>query len=294
MQNAAPVEFPRYRDFGRIIADTFQFLRQNWKPLFRALAVICLPVGILSGFLMGKSMGDLQQLSIQAQTDPSAAAAMGNSMLPMFLGYFLMLVMIIMLIAVVYEYMRAYHLGEHHGITTADIWRRSFRQSGNYLALTIITAILVTLSTFVFIIPGIYVFVALTFVYMAHAIERTGIGGSLSRSYRLIQDRWWETFGLMIVVVLIQWLISYALMMPSMILSFVIGLTSTRNSMETGGAPDLGWLSIAMSVLTMLNMLIIFLTYPIMSVAMGLKYFSLVEEKEGLGIRQRIQMFEQA
>ena len=33
MQNAAPVQLNQVRDFGQIISSTFQFLKQNWRPL---------------------------------------------------------------------------------------------------------------------------------------------------------------------------------------------------------------------------------------------------------------------
>src|ERR1700743_2770236 len=36
-----PLELRKSRDFGQIISDSFVFLRQNFKPLFRYLLVIC-------------------------------------------------------------------------------------------------------------------------------------------------------------------------------------------------------------------------------------------------------------
>lgn len=288
MQNATPIQLRQYRDFGQLISTTFQFLRQNWRPLFRAIGVICLPIGLISGFLIGKSMGDIQRVSM-ANVEFTGV----TQLLPMIIGYVLLLLTLVLLIAIVYEYLRAYEQGENHGITTADLWKRAIAQIGSYIGISLLMGILVVIGTLLCIIPGIYLFVALSLAYMVHAIERKGVIDSMKRSHQLITDRWWETFGLIIILGLIQSVIAYALMIPTMILSFVIGF----NSLD-GGQPDqeqfLGWYSIMMALMMTVNMLVTFLTYPIMAVALGLKYYSIVEEKEGLGLRQKIQGFEQA
>ncbi len=51
MQNAEPVQLRQVRDFGQLISTTFTFLKQNWKPLVRAMALVCLPAAVIGGFL---------------------------------------------------------------------------------------------------------------------------------------------------------------------------------------------------------------------------------------------------
>ncbi len=288
MQNETPIPLRQYRDFGQLISTTFQFLRQNWRPLFRAIGVICLPPGLIAGFLIGRSMGDIQRISMGNVEFTGISQG-----LPMVIGYVLLLLSIIMLIAIVYEYLRAYEKGEHHALGTADLWQRSIAEIGNYIGISLLMGILVVIGTLLCFLPGVYVFVALSLTYIVHAIERKGVIDSMKRSHQLITDRWWETFGLIIILGLIQSVIAYALMIPTMIVSFAIGL----NSLD-GGQPDqerfLDWYSITMALMMTINMLVTMLTYPIMAVALGLKYYSLVEEKEGLGLRQKIQGFEQA
>ncbi|MDQ3100382.1 MAG: hypothetical protein M3R08_03270 [Bacteroidota bacterium] len=296
MQNAAPVQLRQFRDLGQIISTTFQFLRIHWKPLFRAIGIICIPLGLIAGFLIGRSLGDLQRMSMMNDIGSNANAFDGamSNFLPMAAGYLLMLLVMVMLFAIVYEYLRAYHLGENHGITTADLWKRSMEQFWNYLGISILVMILVVIGSVLCIIPGIFAFVAFSLTYMVHAIERNGVTASMKRSHLLIKDRWWETFGLIIIVGLVQGVIAYALMIPTMIISVIIGINTTMEGVRAGGEPDMGWYPLFMAIMMTINLLVTLLTYPIMAVALGLKYFSIVEEKEGLGIRQKIQGFEQA
>ncbi len=296
MQPNAPVNLREVRDFGQIITTTFQFLKQNKGPLFRAIATICLPVAIIAGFLMGKSIGDIQAMtfSMQRSGDPeSLLGNMLNGMLPMALGYILLIAAFVLLVAVVNEYLRSYHLGEHLVISNGDLWKRTFGQIGVYFGTGFLSMILIALGFMLCILPGFYPLTIFALVFICHAIERTGVTGSMARSNKLVKDRFWETLGLVIVIGIINAVIGYALMLPFTIVGAVIGLNTLTGLLEGGsGYPD--WYGTFMAAQFSFQMAVSMLTYPIVSVAMGLKYFSLVEEKEGAGLREKIQGFEQA
>ena len=135
MQNAAPVQLNQVRDFGQIISSTFQFLKQHWRLLFRALAVICLPPAMLAGFFMGKTIGDVQAMTFgESAGDPTAMlSGMLSSFLPLALSYILMFFAFMMMLAITYEFLRAVHLGEHIDITPGDLFRRATSELGSYL-----------------------------------------------------------------------------------------------------------------------------------------------------------------
>lgn len=295
MQPDTPVRLREVRDFGQIITTTFQFLKQNRGPLFKAIATVCLPLGMIAGFLMGKSVGDLQGmiLSMAGRNDPEAMlGGLMGGMLPMALGYILLIAAFVLLVAVINEYLRSYHLGEHHAISNGDLWKRTFGQVGSYLGTGFLSMVLITLGFLLCILPGFYPLTIFSLVFICHAIERTGVTGSMARSNNLVKDRFWETLGLVVVIGIINAVIGYALMLPITIIGFAVGLNSFTNLMQDGGYPE--WYGTFMAVQMSFQMAISMLTYPIVSVAMGLKYFSLVEEKEGAGLRERIQGFDQA
>ncbi|MBL7950922.1 MAG: hypothetical protein JNM62_04325 [Flavobacteriales bacterium] len=297
MQNAAPVQLSQVRDFGQIISTTFVFLRQEWRPLFRALAVICLPPAIIAGFFVGKTVGDIQSMSFGGSTtDPMwMFTGMMNQLLPLALGYLLMLAAFLLMVAVTYEYIRAYHLGEHHGMTPGDLWKRVVGQLGSYLGIGFLSTLLMAVGLVLCILPGFYVMTVLGLAMVAHAMERTGATGSMGRSNNLVRDRFWETLGLILVIGIIQTFITGILMAPFSIVSMVVSFNSTFGAIQSGAQPELpAWMAIYTAFTTALQMALSMLTYPIVGVALALKYFTLVEEKEGVGLRQRMEGFDQA
>lgn len=297
MQNVVPVQLSQVRDFGQIISTTFQFLKQNWRPLFRAIAVICLPLGLLAGFFLGKTMGDIQSLTMRNDPgDPMAMfSGMMNSIVPLLLGYLLMFAAIILMISITYEYIRAYHLGEHVGITPGDLWKRASGQIGSYFGTSFLSGLLLVLGFVLCILPGFYVLTVLALALACHAIERTGATGSMARSNDLVKGRFWETLGLVLVVGIIQSFITGALMLPFTIVSMVVTMNSTIASVTSHGSMELpGWMGLFTAISTALQLAITLLTYPIVAVALALKYFTLVEEKEGHGLRKKMEGFEQA
>lgn len=295
MQNAVPVQLRQVRDFGQIITDTFQFLKQNRGPLFRAIAVICLPIGLIAGFLMGKTVGDIQSLAFgMGAGDPDTMLrGLITNFIPMIIGYLLVIVAYVLLISVVHEYIRAYSLGEHHMITTKDLWDRARGQAGTYFGTGFLSGLLIMVGFILCILPGFYPLTVLSLVFICHAIERTGATGSMARSNNLVKDRFWETLGLILIIGLINMVISYVIMLPFTIVGFVVGFNNVLGAVDGSGG-GVTWLGTFTAIQMAVQMAVGMLIHPISSVAMGLKYFTLVEEKEGAGLRQKLEGFEQA
>ena len=44
MNTRPPIILRQRRDFGQTIGDTFAFMRQNWKPILKAIFTICIDV----------------------------------------------------------------------------------------------------------------------------------------------------------------------------------------------------------------------------------------------------------
>lgn len=297
MQNAAPVQLNQVRDFGQIISSTFQFLKQEWRPLFRALAVICLPPAMLAGFFIGKTIGDIQTLSFgDSAGDPTALfSGMMAAYIPIMLGYVLMFFAFMMMIAVTYEYLRAVHLGEQHMISTGELFRRATGQLGSYIGTGILSTLLMGLGFVLCILPGFYVLSVLSLAFSCHAMERSGGAGSLSRSYELVKDKFWEVLGLVIVIGLIQTVITYMLMLPFSIVTMVVTFNSTFDAITAGDQPALpGWMAMFTAISTALQLGVSILSYPIVAVGLTMKYFSLKEQKEGSNLREKVAGFDQA
>ncbi len=57
--NPQKIEFQRYRDFGQIINATFEFLRENFKQLAKAVIFLVGPFILLTGIFGGLYQKDL-------------------------------------------------------------------------------------------------------------------------------------------------------------------------------------------------------------------------------------------
>jgi hypothetical protein len=283
------------RDFGRIVSDSFLLFRQHWRPLFRAIGVLCVPAVLLCGLLIGKGIGDMQSLQAYARDADDVAGFMLTNLVPLLAGYAVFLLVYVLVVAVAHEYLRAYHLGEHHGITPAELWRRAREQYLSYLGAGFLCGLLIGIGFVLCIVPGFYPLAVLALVFPAHAIERTGGAGALARSNALVSGDFWPTLGLVVVMGLILWVLNTVVNLPFAIAGAVIGFNSVWTSLgEPGGQVYPDWYSLFSAAQMAFQLVTSVLIYPLGAFAMGLKYFSRVEEREGLGLGQRIQGFENA
>ncbi len=296
MQNAEPVQLRQVRDFGQLISTTFTFLKRNWRPLFRAMALVSLPAAVLGGFLAGGAIAGMQQFQFSQPSDPMEVwSRMGQSFILMIPGFIILMIGWMLVISIVHEYLRAYNLGEHHVLSPVDLLKRGFSQLGSYFGAGFLVGLLTLVGTLLCIIPGIYAYTVLCLALSCHAIERSGGAGSLGRSNQLVQGDFWPTLGLVIVIGLINGLINMVVQLPFTIVSMVIGFNAGMEAIQHDGVTSMPtWYATFMSIGTAVQWCFQMLTYPIMAVCLCLKYFSRVEEKEGHGLQERIAGFDQA
>ena len=287
MSNIAPIRLRQVRDLGQVISDTFVFLRQNWKPLYKALAFGTLPLLVLGSFLMMRFVTDTMT---RAMHDPMATPNVMGMLGSMFLGYLVIGVGLLMFVSIIQEYLRAYLDGEHHMLSTGDLLRRALGQVPTYLGLAIVAAVIVMALCLVFVLPGIWIAICLCLVNTCHGIERTGVFGSIGRSFQLVKGAWWSTFGILFLLGLLVGAIAYAVMIP---FYAVMGL-GMMSGMQPGGDPQeaansmLGMMPLMMGVMS----LVYFVLYPIPIVGAALQYFSQVEQKEQRGLGDRLPEFD--
>ena len=220
---------------------------------------------------------------------------LGQSLAGMVPGLILLLIGWLFVVGMVHEYLRAYSLNEHHMISTGELAKRAWSQMGSYFGASFLVGLLSGVGILLCIIPGVYAYTVLSLALAAHAIERSGGSGSLGRSNQLVSGDFWPTLGLVIVVGLLNWVVNMVVQLPFIITEFVIGINSGIASLESGDAAGLpSWYTVFKSIATAVQWCVQMLTYPIVAICMGLKYFSRVEETEGRGLQEKIAGFEQA
>ncbi|WP_428653439.1 hypothetical protein [Runella sp.] len=270
-----PIVLQQERDFGQKINVTFEFMIQNFKPLMLSVLYIAGPPALIGGFFMGAYQSNM--LVIQKRILGSGDAgdylssfySMGSSilLLVIFLGAAGLAATL-----VVNAYLIEYEKG-NRAITPEIIWNRVKEYIGKGIGFSIVMVVFVMIATLFFLIPGIYVGVTLSLMYMVMMRENLGLEATFRRCFYLINDKWWSTFGLLVIVGFIAGILGYVFQIPTMIITF-------SSMLQIGDGVNDVWTTISSIIGTVGSVLV----RSLVLVAIGFQYYNLVERRDGSGI----------
>ncbi len=276
------LEFKKRRDFGQVINDTFTFMRQNFKPLIKTYFTFC-------GLFVLASMA---AMLMQQYKMVNIINTIGNGRNTTGIGfgslygieYFLTILFSLATYAsmsvAILSYIAIYVQKGNQTPTTDEVWGYFkyyfFRVFGNSLLLMLMLGV-----AFIFcLVPGFWLFPFVAMMFPIMVIENGSLGYSFNRSFKIIKDNFWVTFGTLVVV----WIIVYACM------SMVILPTSLLNMVSMFGHKS-PHMSVTLSMITTVlqSLCQVFTIIPIITISLA--YFSLVEQKENTGLMERISNF---
>ena len=314
-------EFRRERDFGSKVSATFDFLSSQFKPFVKCLAYFALPGALLMGIglalFMGKATGFYATL---LQSSRTGANTMGSyDPLAMYRGWggvgmaltvLGSLVTFMLLSSTIYSYLRVrLNLMAADTVQPRQVWDWMRPRLGRMLlaCLLLLGLSLVMMIVFglvfagiaavggaasaillVFVLYGamIWLMVGLALYFPVMWLEDLGPMAALTRSFYLIKGKWWSTFGLGFVMVIIQSMISYIFAIPmyGLMALNVFQLTKTGAEHDT---------SLLMQAATLLysGSAVLLLSLPLL--AMGFQYFNLAERRDSIGARQQLALLGQ-
>jgi hypothetical protein len=154
----------------------------------------------------------------------------------------------------------------------------------------ILVALLLTVSLIFFILPSIYFSVVLSLLGPIMIIERKSFSQAFSRSFFLISEKWWSTFGLIVVTTIIGGVMAITFAIPQYFFTFLIASHKVAN---TSSQPAL-WEQIGIVVSGMIYTIGSNLLQSIVVVAVTFQYYNLVERKEAKGLLSKVEDFGKA
>jgi hypothetical protein len=266
------IEFRKVRDFGGLLNVTFDYIKKNFKVLLKSNLLISAPFILLAGVFMGLYQSsmfnfsanyDLQQIGI-----------------PFLLAMFFMILSYLIITIVTYSHLMVYKQSETGVFDIDEIWQM-VKKSFFMILFTGIGYTFVVGFGFIFlIIPGVYLSIALSLIFIVRLEEGLGFFDAVNRCIKLIKGNWWFTFGLIIVVGIIQGFLGFALYVPNYIVMIFVAFTGINS--ESSGLNRT--LYIISSIISSLGALL----YVISTVAIAFQYYNLVERKEAPGLLQQI------
>jgi hypothetical protein len=266
------IDLHQSRDFSDIINVTFYFIQRNFRKLFLSVVLIAGPFALLTGI----NTAYFQPVTVKA----SRGFWSGEYFVGLGVGYFVYMLIHAVLAALIYHFIQLEAEKKEFGVS--DVWARVRKDVPNLLLINLGALLIIVFAMFCLVIPGIYTAITLSFISVVWLVERNGFTSAVSRSYKLVYGRWWRTFGILCILLFVQFLISTLLVVPIQIIGSLSGLFDlSMNLMGTDdSAGAIAWLAIR----NMFSML----CSSILMVALVFHYYSLVEEKDGMGLMAKI------
>jgi hypothetical protein len=293
--NQTKIELRKVRDFGGLLNVIFEYIKINFKSLLKSNLLIGAPTILLAGVFLG-----IYQSSLFSFDVDSTVPQIG---LPFLLSTFLTMVSYFIIMVVTYSHLRVYKQSETGIFDVEDVWQKTkqnflmmlFTVIGYSIILGITGLLFVGLGFYltyqgnygfiflIFIGIGILIYLTINYslVFIVRIEEEITFFAALKRSKNLIKDNWWFTFGLTLVVGLIQSFILYALYIPTYVVMFFVTFSGVGS--DTGSFSKI--LFIVTSIITSLGAIL----YTISTLAIAFQYYNLVERKEAPGLLQKVE-----
>ncbi len=220
--SAPQIEFLRVRTLSEIVEVTIETLRSNARPLLSgivryagpwiliATALTCVEAVQLlkvdvNGLLTGESRST-RALSTIANVFTVIAFASTQAMLVSFLLF-------------ISKHGRGPSAQELHDTMRGEI--------GGAMKTNILAGLVIIAGLLLFVVPGVYIAIPLTLVYVVRRFEGTAFGAALKRARALTNQHWWWTFGVVLVVGLIQIAVILVASLPAIAISTLDVLSQT-------------------------------------------------------------------
>lgn len=284
------IEFYKKRQFGEKLNMTFVFIRENAVPYLKMQIMISGVILLLLNIMMNQISLDIFNFS---SNDPdSFDIGMISSILKLYGVVFLNAIVTgAIMPAVTYGYMKAYQKYPPNEIQVNHVTEALGSKIFNLVAYNILVAITVFISMFFFIFPAIYLGIVLSLGSSIIIFEDENPLDAYGRCFKLISGKWWSTFGLVIVVGILGYIIGLLFGLPRSILFGIKAFTSFENGTgDLSAMSDMTTseqlLSILFSVFETFGAII---TYSLSFIALAFQYFNLVERRESRGLMSQIE-----
>jgi hypothetical protein len=239
----------------------FRLYRERFKTLVACVIAVVTPLCLLDTLTQWLLVEDAftDQASV---TDPDTRELTATG-----ISFGLALVMTTLATAACVRVISAAYLGE-----SAD-WRDSlrvgYRRWSAVLGATVLTILILFPALLAFIIPGVWLWVALSLATVAIVVERVGAADGLRRSFELTRGNWWRTFGVLLSMFVFVLLLSSIL---AALAGAFIGESDAR--------------AVNAVLLTVASIVALALATPLQAAAIAVIYFDLRVRKERFDLRE--------
>jgi hypothetical protein len=311
MEKFNAIEYHHTRDFSRKMNATFEFIRQNFKSLGKSILVIAGPPVLVASLIIATFIDEFLGLTKAATMNSGDSEIFETYFmsvtfwLQIALMFLLFLLSSIMSIATINNYIILYEEKGTNKIEVMDVWNRVRETFWMYFGTTLVFFLLAIAAYIVLVIPVailatvspaliflgmmamfctvVYLIVSVSLTYIVRAYEKKGFFDAIGRSFKLVRDKWWSTFGLIFVLYIVMMTISYIFLIPWYVAMVTTALHST--STEILDQSTMTWSTIVLFTLYYLAQMVL---GALPNIGIAFQYFNLVERKEAKGLLSKI------
>ncbi len=280
------IDLCRQRDFGAVVSGAFELLRQEFKPLMRALLLIAGPFVLLSIIVSIAAQLSIGEMAFEpdVNADPNdllmefaywttAVVTMPVVLLSAFfstLAYW-----VVLWIGYLYAHL---YVEKGSGISVEDITGAMFANVGMLVFVPIFISIVLTIAFMCCTIPGLYLLpIMLLLPILKLDRHDLDFSGALSAVFNIIKDNWWFSFGLIIIMGILAYVLNLIFQLPL----FLVALMDGINGSDLSSDP------VYLSVLTTISSLGTF-CFVVIALAFAVHYYNLRERRDATGLMNRI------
>jgi hypothetical protein len=269
------IRLQQKRELGEILSDSFAFIRQNLKPLFRVLVkTSAIP------FLILLASQAYYQYIILVDGPQSIFGT----------GIIALLVLMVATLfyygfssATLLQFVRHYEAGK--GIVVeSEVINHAKASTGNMILLSILVYLLFIVGLVLLIIPGIYLIVPIFLSFPLLILRNLSVGNALSQAFSLCKGNWWVTFGTIFVIGLVLGIASFIFQAPALIFQTAAPLIGDMDFSAGFSSP----FTVIYILLTAVGSSASYVFYLIMVIASAFVYYDLDEEQNKTGLKERI------
>ncbi|MFW5889980.1 MAG: hypothetical protein ACOCTO_01170 [Marinilabiliaceae bacterium] len=281
MMKPSQIELKKERDFSDVFNAAFSFISSEAGRLFRVIALYAgVPViiaVIMSAYYARDTMTSI--FHVMNGANDMSQPDTGLVLLTILFG----VVAQLFLMGLVPAYMAEYEQKGKDGFRADDVWQRFARNFGSVAGFGILSLVIIIVGFVLFLIPGIYLSVPLSFILYVLLIENKKGGALFSRCFQLVRSQWWKTFGILLLAYLILAIVSGIFSLPSAIVAgiegFLVG-SGEKEVMESN--------SLAVILATIFSGLGQYILYPGLYVVVAFQYYNLREQKDRESLMEKV------
>ncbi|PEN14880.1 hypothetical protein CRI94_00875 [Longibacter salinarum] len=287
------IELRKERTLSDVINATFQFIRANIRILGKTILLI---VGPLAAVVLSVGLTLTSTVDFRAfleSDNPFASGGFGA-----LIGGFSVVIIAtsigaFMLMVATMSVVKLYDERGPGAFVLDDVWVEMKKHAAGLFFVGFLFFLAVVLPYPLAIIPclgpiaymawAFYAQTAFTLAYPIRVFEQETGWSAFQRARELMKDHFWESFGVFFAANLMAQLLGFAAAIPSAVISFLGTFLAWNNP------GDGGMVGVVLAVFYASAILLTIGLSIIMYIAMTLQYFNLVEQKENVGLRRRVE-----